>query len=165
MPGHSLVTAKAVAMARAGVILSPIPPIDAQGRNWAQPKRSAIEITDTYAIMSLVSFESLHEYSCSAPSGVYEGKMWRRHNGAFDWDFRRRGGVPRWLLCWYWPGSTVDMCGTYMRRILLRVSVRCPDCGREQQITVDPNAMSSGYATAGYSNVRILVCDCPDDDL
>jgi hypothetical protein len=27
--------------------------------------------------------------------------MWKRHNGAHDFDFLRRGGKPEWLLCWY----------------------------------------------------------------
>lgn len=57
-----------------------IPPItDLLGRYWEQPSISEIlfdELND-YVIMSQSTFDKLANYSCSQPSGVYEGKMWR----------------------------------------------------------------------------------------
>ena len=68
-------------------------------RYWDQPAREAIELDDKFAWMSLATFNELREYSCSYPSGVYPGKMWRRHEGLYEF------GCPvsrrRWLLCWY----------------------------------------------------------------
>jgi hypothetical protein len=67
-----------------------IPPItDPLGRHWQQPNPSEIEIDDTHALMSQRTFDALLEYSASNPTGVYAGKMWRRHAGDL------------WLLCWY----------------------------------------------------------------
>lgn len=74
---------------------------DPLSQYWEQPPLSAIEIDDEFARMSTATFESLHEYSASKPSGAYEGKMWRRHDGSFDREFLRKGGKPVWLLCWY----------------------------------------------------------------
>lgn len=79
-----------------------IPPItDPLGRSWDQPSSKNILIDDTHALMSLRVFEELAEYSCSFPSGVYPGKMWRRHNGSFDHAFIARGGKPEWQLWWF----------------------------------------------------------------
>ncbi len=79
-----------------------IPPItDPMGRNWDQPAPKEILLDATHALMTRASFERLAEYSASVPSGVYPGKMWKRHDGAFDHAFRSRGGQPVWMLCWY----------------------------------------------------------------
>ena len=43
----------------------------------------------------------LPEYSMTNPTGVTVGKTWRRHNGVFDHEFKRQGGVPRWVICRY----------------------------------------------------------------
>jgi hypothetical protein len=45
--------------------------------------------------------EKLYEYSASSPTGVTIGKMWRRHNGVFDQEFIRAGGIPKWVICRY----------------------------------------------------------------
>jgi hypothetical protein len=74
---------------------------DPLGSSWEQPAISQILIDDTHALMNTSTFKSLKEYSASNPSGVYEGKMWKRHDGAHDFDFLKRGGKPKWLLCWY----------------------------------------------------------------
>lgn len=68
---------------------------------WDQPELSKILIDDITATMSLGVFMQLKEYSATNPSGVYEGKMWKRHDGSFDHEFIARGGVPTWKLCWY----------------------------------------------------------------
>ncbi len=53
------------------------------GRNWDQPPTSDILIDDEYALMTKATFDRLAEYSCSTPSGVYPGKMWRVDNAAY----------------------------------------------------------------------------------
>jgi hypothetical protein len=79
-----------------------IPPItDPMGRNWQQPDRREILIDDTHAVMTTATFNALAEYSCTNPSGAYEGKMWKRHDGAFDRAYLASGGKPEWKLVWY----------------------------------------------------------------
>lgn len=87
--------------------------------HWHQPDRSKIVIDRTHALMSRRTFDALHEYSCSNPSGVYEGKMWKRHDGIFDAAFLRRGGKPEWLLVWFGKSENPDMCSINSRKILL----------------------------------------------
>jgi hypothetical protein len=100
--------------------LTVIPPIvDPLGGGWGQPERENILVDDTHAVMSEADFERLAEYSCSIPSGVYPGKMWRRHNGAFDHRFLSDGGFPVWLLCWYAEDDEPDMCAIHNRIVLL----------------------------------------------
>ena len=99
----------------------PIPPItDPMDRSWDQPPRERITVDDKHALMSLADFKALPEYSSSQPSGVYDGKMWRRHNGACDWNFIARGGKPEWWLCWFGPSEKgPDFCTTNHRKIIL----------------------------------------------
>lgn len=116
-----------------------IPPItDPLGAHWDQPDRASILIDATHALMTVATFKALHEYSCSNPSGVYEGKMWRRHDGVFDpiiplhirqsheWgkpemfpDYT--GPRPVWLLCWFGPDRNGDkgFVSNNYRKILL----------------------------------------------
>ena len=55
-----------------------IPPItEPLGRHWKQPALDSILVDGTHAVMTRRSFEELHEYSRSIPSGVYPGKMWK----------------------------------------------------------------------------------------
>lgn len=91
---------------------------DPLGKHWKQPDRSEIELDDTHALMSFATFEKLAEYSGTRPTGVYPGKMWRRHDGVFDGDFRARGGKPTWLLCWY-GNSAPGYCSNHHRVIIL----------------------------------------------
>lgn len=99
----------------------PIPPItDPMGTHWEQPPREEILIDDTHAIMSASAFKALHEYSASMPSGVYPGKMWKRHNGIYDADFLRRGGAPEWKLGWYGLSEKGEgFCSIHFRTILI----------------------------------------------
>lgn len=79
-----------------------IPPItDPLGRYWKQPPVTDILIDDTHALMTEETFRQLMEYSATNPTGAYEGKMWRRHDGSFDREFLAHGGKPVWMLCWY----------------------------------------------------------------
>jgi hypothetical protein len=87
---------------------------DQMGRYWNQPDPAAILIDDTHALMAAATFNQLAEYSGSLPTGVYAGKMWRRHDGIFDRNAKRR----RWLLCWF--GEVNDgKCEIEFREVLL----------------------------------------------
>lgn len=95
---------------------------DPLGRHWNQPAPDLIEIDDTHALMTKATFEQLPEYSATIPSGVYPGKMWRRHDGAFD---IKRERPPVWMLCWF--GEVRDgACEIYFREVLLADSVPNP---------------------------------------
>jgi hypothetical protein len=69
--------------------------------------------------MDKATFEELEEYSCSFPTGVYEGKMWKRHDGSFDRAFIARGGEPVWLLMWFGPSDDPNKCSINSREIIL----------------------------------------------
>ena len=96
-----------------------IPPItDPMGRHWEQPPAHSILLDDTHAVMTEQTFCQLAEYSGSTPSGVYPGKMWRRHDGLFD--RRCKPEDRRWLLCWF--GEVPDnpkVCSNNFRVILV----------------------------------------------
>ncbi len=98
-----------------------IPPImDPLGRHWDQPKTSEILIDDTHAIMTRRTFDSLKEYSCTNPTGVYPGKMWKRHDGVFDYEFLASGGKPVWQLRWYGESEKgPEWCSNHSRDILI----------------------------------------------
>jgi hypothetical protein len=97
-----------------------IPPITHPlGKSWQQPSPQDILIDDTHALMSQETFKALAEYSCSTPTGVYEGKMWKRRDGAFDKEFLAGGGKPIWLLCWFSLSETPNMCSTNSRKIII----------------------------------------------
>lgn len=94
-----------------------IPPItDPLGSSWIQPDRSRMLVDDKHALMTKATFLSLKEYSSTMPSGVYEGKMWSRHDGSFDRSPDRE--PPVWLLCWY-RNSKPGYCSTEFRKIIL----------------------------------------------
>lgn len=86
------------------------------GKYWDQPAREAILLDDTHAIMTRASFAALLEYSGTIPTGCYEGKMWRRHDGIFA---GRDPAKCPWLLCWYGPSEKPDHCSVNAREILL----------------------------------------------
>ncbi len=98
-----------------------IPPMtDPMGRYWHQPAPENILVDATHTLMTSATFAGLAEYSASVPSGIYPGKMWKRHDGAFDRAFRSRGGLPVWRLCWYGPSKKgPDYCSVNSRVILL----------------------------------------------
>ena len=82
---------------------------DPMGRHWDQPSRDEILVDDTHAIMTVPTFTKLLEYSSSMPSGVYDGKMWRRH----EWEDALD------LLMWYGPSKKPGSCSINSRVILL----------------------------------------------
>ena len=82
---------------------------DPLGKHWPQPKRSKILIDDTHALMDKETFDQLLEYSSSLPSGVYEGKMWKK---AFGLDHE-------WQLGWYGSSDSPGLCSVKFRVILI----------------------------------------------
>jgi hypothetical protein len=93
---------------------------DPLGKYWDQPARSEIELDDTHALMTIGTFRKLKCYSGSRPTGCYPGKMWKRHDGACDWNYIAAGGKPVWLLCWYGLSEKgPDWCSNNSRIILL----------------------------------------------
>lgn len=92
---------------------------DPLGRHWQQPSPEKIAIDETHALMDYATFAALADYSSSIPSGVYDGKMWRRHDGIFDRRFLDSGVIPEWLLMWYGPSDDPGKCSINSRKILL----------------------------------------------
>jgi hypothetical protein len=96
-----------------------VPPmVDPHGRYWEQPDPARMLIDDTHAVMTPAAFAELKEYSASIPSGVYVGKMWKRHDGVYD--PRCKPADYRWLLCWFGESERgPDYCTTNCREILV----------------------------------------------
>lgn len=66
--------------------LREIPPMTHPlSRHWDQPKREDILIDDHHAVMSQETFDQLHRYDGTYPTGAYEGKMWARQNNGVTW--------------------------------------------------------------------------------
>lgn len=85
-----------------------IPPItDPLGRCWKQPHRKYIEIDKTHALMSRQTFNGLKEYSCTLPTGAYEGKMWKSKIN------------DTWFLSWYGKDENPDYVSIHRREILV----------------------------------------------
>jgi hypothetical protein len=81
-----------------------IPPItNPLGVYWKQPPTDSILLDDTHALMDVETFKNLSNYECSIPSGVYEGKMWRR-------------GMD---LIWFGPSADPDKCSINVRGIII----------------------------------------------
>ena len=74
------------------------------GRHWSQPNVQDIDIDETHALMDEKSFKELKDYSGASPSGIYEGKMWKR----------KCDGL--WYLAWY-GFAEGDFC-SFVRNIL-----------------------------------------------
>lgn len=73
-----------------------IPPMThPDGKHWPQPALSEIVVTAKTATMSQDTLDELAEYSCSMPTGAYEGKMWKARQYKVD------DVDPHWALCWY----------------------------------------------------------------
>lgn len=97
-----------------------IPPItDPMGKSWNQPSLDRIEVGDEYATLSKKDLDSLPEYSSTLPSGVYPGKMWKRHDGVYDPVCKVEDR--KWLLCWFGevPGDP-NKCSINHRSVLLK---------------------------------------------
>jgi len=86
------------------------------GQHWEQPDRSRILVDEKHALMTESTFKLLAEYSGTIPTGVYEGKMWKRHDGIFD--PRCPVSKRKWMLGWYGTSDDPDKCSTNFREIL-----------------------------------------------
>ncbi|PZU95514.1 MAG: hypothetical protein DI527_00465 [Chelatococcus sp.] len=53
-------------------------------------------------------FRSLLEYSGSLPTGTTPGKRWKRLDGVHDYEFRKRGGKPVWMVGEYDPTAPTE---------------------------------------------------------
>jgi len=109
-----LETAVEKAMLGTSALLPPsiIPPMtDPMGKHWEQPSASDIEIDDKYAMMTKEIFEQLKDYSCTMPTGVYPGKMWKRRMNYHD---ESKG----WLLVWYGHCDKPNHCSKNFREII-----------------------------------------------
>lgn len=81
---------------------------DPMGRYWEQPDRSEILIDAEVALMERSTFERLHDYSHSQPTGVYPGKMWRAGSG------------DKWFLRWFgFSEKGPAWCSNNARRIVI----------------------------------------------
>lgn len=78
------------------------------GKHWDQPRKDLIELCGGFAIMELLDFYKLPEYSLSMPTGAYEGKMWKA---------KVRGD---WLLCWYGDSGDPDKVSINYRLVIIR---------------------------------------------
>lgn len=81
---------------------------DPLGKHWRQPDRDAITFDRGRAIMTRETFDALPDYSGSIPSGVYDGKMWKRLDGLYDPTCAPEDR--KWMLCWYYPGTKPTQC-------------------------------------------------------
>jgi len=77
------------------------------GKHWDQPSKDNILIDDKNALMSEKDFNELKEYSCSVPSGAYEGKMWKNYDGT------------NWGLVWYGESENPDNASINYRKIII----------------------------------------------
>jgi hypothetical protein len=106
-----------------GMTTATIPPItDPQGKDWEQPPIWNILLDDKFACMSLKTLHELAEYNCSLPSGVYDGKMWRReiHTNPYGhWSPEEGDQFLYHMLCWYGPSDDPNKCSVHQRVIML----------------------------------------------
>lgn len=99
--------------------------------------RKDIEELPVMYFGSLEAIKKLPEYSCTMPTGVTPGKMWRRHDVFYPnckepvWIIGRyeeapngqvRASDPEGKKAWVW--KTVAMCKTVWYRPVVRVKAR-----------------------------------------
>lgn len=83
---------------------------DPLGRSWRNPQGVHEATMDgSYVWLTQAQVDELHEYSSSYPSGVYDGKCWKRDDGA--------GG---YWLCWYYDDGTPGKCAIGYRSIIVK---------------------------------------------
>ena len=80
---------------------------DPMGKHWKQPPVERIVLDDTHAMVDQAGFTMLRDYSCSMPSGVYEGKMWKAKVGE------------TWYLRWYGACDTPGHVSNNQRELLV----------------------------------------------
>lgn len=99
-------------MTQAAIDPNVIPPMTHElSRGWHQPEMSEVLIDGRHAIVPEAVFEKLSEYSATNPSGVYEGKCWKRKEAA--------GFGKKWFLCWYGFSDRPSSCSVNVREAIL----------------------------------------------
>lgn len=88
---------------------------DPMGRHWEQPSRQEIAISSLKARMSAATMKKLPDYSCSQPSGVYPGKMWRSSNVYY----KELDAPVIWWLRWFGEHEDPALCSNHSREIVL----------------------------------------------
>jgi hypothetical protein len=85
---------------------------DPLGRHWDQPRdiREA-PMDDKHVLLTARQIAGLCDYSRSYPSGIYDGKCWKRYGEDQD-----QGHF--WYLCWYQPHAEPGKIGIDFRIIL-----------------------------------------------
>jgi len=95
------------------MVATEIPAItDPMGAHWRQPDRAQILIDEKHAVMTANTLRELADYSCSMPTAVYPGKMWRCRR---NYDDESKG----WLLRWYGYSPEPGYCSNHQRLILV----------------------------------------------
>lgn len=95
-----------------------IPPIThPMGKYWEQPPVESILVDETHALMDIKTFDALHDYSATIPTGAYPGKMWKRHDGAYD--PRCHPAKRTWMLMWYGDHKDPEKVSINHRKILI----------------------------------------------
>lgn len=83
-------------------------------KHWEQPdsRNFIFDIENKTVAMNKDDFDKLHNYSCSIPSGVYEGKMWKANANEFppNGDFEKWDKTPKWYLRWYDRDEDPNKC-------------------------------------------------------
>lgn len=86
---------------------------DPLGRHWRQPSdMREVPMDGEVVLLTRRQFDELADYSRSMPSGVYEGKCWRRSQV-----HPATGEIVEWWLLWYGPCDQPGYVETCRRRI------------------------------------------------
>lgn len=70
------------------------------GQVWKQPDTRNLVLDDKSVVMCKRDFDMLSDYTCSEPTGKYNGKMWKAQYGPRN--------APKWYLCWCHDENTVS---------------------------------------------------------
>ncbi|WP_244832372.1 hypothetical protein [Caballeronia sp. TF1N1] len=93
-----------------GVAVIPVM-TDSLGKRWRQPSREQITFVgrggQREARMPEAAANALSSYDSSYPSGVYEGKMWKRCNGGDSY------------LCWYDKSDKPNSCSIQYAKLVI----------------------------------------------
>lgn len=87
---------------------------------WKEKRAALTMLLDaTDAVMTRREFDSLDEYSTSLPSGVYAGKIWKCHLGAFARRMNPSLPAPIWKLVEYVDDGDPESMAIHWRIIHL----------------------------------------------
>jgi hypothetical protein len=87
--------------------------------------RAFVASLPKYHFKSIEDMRRLPEYSATNPTGVFPGKVWRRHDGLYDRNARLNGLQPRWIICTYEEiPDDPTMCKNGRYRPVVRIKMR-----------------------------------------